>query len=206
VSGGTVTALNRAVSPTDELTGSTERLTGLIEVAANVQPGQSGGPLVDAQGRVIGVDTAASANYRYQTSGGLGFAIPINSAMSVVRQIDAGQGSDTVHVGPTGMLGVSVLSGPVNRYDPGSRSRGERRAAASGVQVAGVQPDSPAEQAGLGRGDVIVAVDGSTVESATDLTNLLVRHHPGDPVSLQWVDGSGQRQDATATLVPGPPA
>jgi S1-C subfamily serine protease len=203
VSGGTVTALNRSVSPTDQLTGSSERLTGLIEVAANVQPGESGGPLVDLQGRVVGVDTAASANYRYQTTGGTGFAIPINSAMDVVHQIDAGQGSETVHVGPTGILGVSVVSG-ANPDDPNSLSR--QRSAAGGVAVAGVQPGSPAAEAGLSPGDVIVGVDGLSVDSATTLTSALGRHHPGDQVDLEWVDGSGQRQSATVALAPGPPA
>jgi S1-C subfamily serine protease len=205
VSGGTVTALNRSVSPTDELTGSVERLTGLIQVAANVQPGDSGGPLVDREGRVIGVDTAASANYRYQTNGGIGFAIPVNSAMAVVHQIDAGQASETVHVGPTGILGVSVLGAPVRRLSPDSAD-GDRPFSGTGVAVAGVQSGSPAEQAGLGRGDMIVALDGLAVDSPTTLTNLLVRHHPGDQVTLQWVDSSGERRTATATLVPGPPA
>ena len=206
-SGGTVTALNRSVNPRDELTGSTERLTGLIEVAANVQPGDSGGPLVDREGQVIGVNTAASANYRYQSTGATGFAIPINSAMAVVRQIQAGQSSDTVHIGPTGMLGVSVLSGPATQFDPGVGTGSERRrTVVNGVTVAGVQAGSPAEQAGLDQGDVIVGLDGSTVDSATTLTNLIGRYKPGDQVAVQWVDSLGQRQSATIALVPGPPS
>jgi S1-C subfamily serine protease len=205
-SGGKVTSLNRSISPSDELTGSVERLNGLIEVAANVQPGDSGGPLVDGDGRVIGVDTAASANYRYQTSGGTGYAIPINDAMAIARQIQGGNASETVHIGPTGMLGVSVLSAPGNRY-PGSRYGGDEssRYIPAGVVVAGVQAGSPAEQAGLGRGDVIVALDGATVDSATTLTTLIGQHHPGDQVTLQWVDSTGQRQSAPVGLVPGPP-
>ncbi|HEY0576028.1 MAG TPA: trypsin-like peptidase domain-containing protein [Pseudonocardia sp.] len=206
-SGGTVTALNRSVNPRDELTGSTERLTGLIEVAANVQPGDSGGPLVDSQGRVIGVNTAASANYRYQSTGATGFAIPINSAMTVVRQIQAGQSSDTVHIGPTGMLGVSVVSGPATQFDPGVGTGSERRrTVVNGVTVAGVQAGSPAEQAGLEQGDVIVGLDGSTVDSATTLTNLIGHYKPGDQVAVQWIDSLGQRQSATVALIPGPPS
>jgi len=205
-SGGAVTALNRSVSPSDELTGSTERLNGLIEVAANVQPGDSGGPLVDSEGRVIGVDTAASANYRYQSTGGTGYAIPINSALAVARQIQSGQASETVHIGPTGMIGVSVVSGPASRYDPGSYGGSERRAGlAQGVAVAGVQAGSPAERAGLGAGDTIVALDGLAVDSPTTLTNLIGHHHPGDQVALQWVDSTGQRQTGNVGLVPGPP-
>jgi S1-C subfamily serine protease len=205
-SGGKVTSLNRSISPSDELTGSVERLQGLIEVAANVQPGDSGGPLVDSEGRVIGVDTAASANYRYQATGGTGYAIPINDAMTIARQIQGGSASETVHIGPTGMLGVSVLSTPGNRY-PGTRYGGDEssRYVPAGVVVAGVQAGSPAEQAGLGRGDVIVALDGATVDSATTLTTLIGQHHPGDQVTLQWVDSTGQRQSAPVGLVTGPP-
>ena len=206
-SGGKVTSLNRSISPSDELTGSVERLNGLIEVAANVQPGDSGGPLVNSAGQVIGVDTAASANYRYQSSGGTGYAIPINDAMAIARQIQAGNASETVHIGPTGMLGVSVLSTPGTRF-PGSRyGSGDEssRYVQAGVVVAGVQAGSPAEQAGLGRGDVIVALDGATVDSATTLTTLIGQHHPGDQVTLQWVDSTGQRQSAPVALVTGPP-
>lgn len=206
-SGGKVTSLNRSISPSDELTGSVERLNGLIEVAANVQPGDSGGPLVNSAGQVIGVDTAASANYRYQSTGGTGYAIPINDAMAIARQIQAGNASETVHIGPTGMLGVSVLSTPGSRF-PGSRSgSGDQssRYVPAGVVVAGVQAGSPAEQAGLGRGDVIVALDGATVDSATTLTTLIGQHHPGDQVTLQWVDSTGQRQSAPVALVTGPP-
>ncbi|HEY2095058.1 MAG TPA: trypsin-like peptidase domain-containing protein [Pseudonocardia sp.] len=208
-SGGTVTSLNRSINPSDELTGSTEHLTGLIEVAANVQPGDSGGPLVNADGRVIGVDTAASANYRYQSSGGTGYAIPINDAMTLVRQIRAGQASESIHIGPTGMLGVSVVSSPAGRYTGGGQSGDEssRYQPISGVLVAGVQDGSPAQQAGLGRGDVITGLDGRRVDTPTTLTNLIGLHHPGDRVLLQWTDSAtGQQQSAPVGLVTGPPS
>jgi S1-C subfamily serine protease len=100
-----------------------------------------------------------------------------------------------------------VLSAPGSRF-PGSRyGSGDEssRYAPAGVVVAGVQAGSPAEQAGLGRGDVIVALDGATVDSATTLTTLIGQHHPGDQVTLQWVDSTGQRQSAPVALVTGPP-
>jgi S1-C subfamily serine protease len=202
VAGGTVTALDRSVSPTDELTGAAEQLTGLIEVAARVEPGDSGGPLVDRDGRVIGINTAASANYRYQTTGGTGFAIPINSALAVARQIESGQTTDTVHVGRTGILGVRVLSVPANRVELSA----PEESPPNGVPVVGVQLGSPAEQAGLSAGNVLTALDGKTVDSATTLINLLGHHHPGDRVTVQWVNATGQQQSATITLIEGPPA
>jgi S1-C subfamily serine protease len=202
VAGGTVTALDRSVSPTDELTGASERLTGLIEVAASVEPGDSGGPLVNRDGRVIGVNTAASANYRYQAGGGTGFAIPINNALAVVHQINAGQASDTVHVGPTGILGVQVLSAPGG--DAGSPFPDQ--GTSPGVPVAGVQLGSPAAEAGLQADDVLTGLDGATVDSATTLIRLLGHHHPGDRVALRWTDSTGQQQSTTIALATGPPA
>ena len=65
---------------------------------------------------------------------------------------------------------------------------------------------SPADKAGLTEGDVITSVNGSSVSSASDLSNRLESDHPGDSVQLQWTDGSGQTASATVTLTSGPPA
>jgi S1-C subfamily serine protease len=194
-----VTDLDRTISPRDELTGTVERLTGLIEVAANVQPGDSGGPLVNTAGEVVGVDTAASSNYRYFSAGGTGYAIPINSAMAIARQIHGGSASQAVHLRPTAMLGVAVraASSQLSRGGDGARS---------GVSVSGVQDGSPAQRAGVSNGDVIVGFDGTDVDSTNMLTDLVARHRPGDRVALVWADRGGQRRTATVTLVEGPAA
>jgi S1-C subfamily serine protease len=154
---------------------------------------------VTAAAEVVGVDTAASANYRYFTAGGTGYAIPINSAMAIARQIQAGAGTDSVHVGPTPMLGVTVVSSG-NRF--GRDSDGYR----SGVTVTSVPAGSPAQRAGVASGDVIVGFDGTDVDSANTLTTMVLRHRPGDQVSLVWASRGGQRRTATVTLVAGPPA
>ena len=86
---GKVTALGRPISA-GEADGTSERLTGLIQIDAALEPGDSGGPLFDSGKHVIGMDTAASAGFAFE-SGGEGFAIPIDRAMSVVRQIEAGR-------------------------------------------------------------------------------------------------------------------
>ena len=94
--GGTVTALNQSITASDQGDGTSEQLTGLIETNADIQPGDSGGALVNTSGQVIGVDTAASAGYSFQfngqSQGNQGFAIPINTALSIARQIEAGNG------------------------------------------------------------------------------------------------------------------
>jgi S1-C subfamily serine protease len=187
--GGAVTALGQAITATDESDGTSEQLAGLIEVNANIQPGDSGGALVDTNGRVIGVNTAASAGFSFQTAGGQGFAIPINQAISIGHQIDSGQGTASVHIGPTAFLGVLVSV---------------QNSSTSGATLARAVPGGPAALAGLGGGDVITAIDGRAVDKPATLTSLILRYHPGDKVQLAWSDGTGQSHRATVTLGTGP--
>ena len=115
VAQGQVTALKRTITATDIGGGNAERLGGLIETDAPVLPGDSGGPMVNSGGQVIGMDAAASAantSYTAERANVQGFAIPIDSALAIARQIEAGTSSATVHVGPTGFLGVEVVPSP----------------------------------------------------------------------------------------------
>ena len=107
--GGSITALNQSITASNDLDGTNEQLAGLIETNADIQAGDSGGPLVNTSGQVLGIDTAGSESYSLQgssSSGGDGYAIPINTAISIAQQIEAGQSSSTVHVGTTAFLGV----------------------------------------------------------------------------------------------------
>ena len=108
--GGSVTAVDQSITASDSGGGNAENLTGLIEINAAIQPGDSGGSLVDTAGRVIGMDTAASAGSGYQVSGSQAYAIPIATALSLAKQIESGKASSTVHIGETGFLGISVQS------------------------------------------------------------------------------------------------
>ena len=201
--GGSITGLDKSITASDGGGGNAENLQGLIEINAGIQPGDSGGPLVDTSAQVIGMDTAASTSSDYQVTGSQAYAIPISTALSIAKQIEAGKASSTIHIGATGFLGVSVQSssGAGNgAFGGGSGS------SASGATVVGVLSGSAAEKAGLAQGDVITSLDGTAVNSASDLSNLLVTHHPGDTVQLQWTDQSGQTQSAGVTLASGPPA
>jgi len=186
---GRVVALNQTVSASDALTGSTETLDNLIQVDAPIRPGDSGGPTVNSDNQVIGMNTAASANYKLGR--GEGFAIPINEAMAIANQIRAGAASPTVHIGPTGFLGLGVSDSPNG----------------PGVVVQRVVPGAPAAQAGIIQGDRIVSVDNNPVNSATALTNLLDQHHPGDTVAVGVLNGIGVggTRVENVTLAPGPP-
>ncbi|MGW4246787.1 S1C family serine protease [Nocardia sp. NPDC004722] len=183
---GKVTGLNQAITASDDSTGSSEQLTGLIQIAANIEPGDSGGPLVNSAGQVIGMDTAASKGFRFNNGGGQGFAIPINKALTVAKKIQAGQSSDVIHIGDTAFIGVSVTS------------------TAGGAQIRGVVQGGPADQLGLQARDTITAVDSHTITSATDLTATMDQHHPGDTVTLKWIDPTGQNQSAQVQLAKGP--
>ncbi len=209
---GIVSALDQTITVSDDTTGSAEQLAGLIQVAAGVAPGDSGGPLVNTAGQVIGVDTAGSTGPGLDTAGGEGLAIPINDAIAISKQITAGSTSATVHIGPTGILGI-VVQQPSTQ--PGQGERGGRfgsrsgspyGSVAAGAVVVGVTPRSPSEQSGLAAGDVIVSLNGAAVDSPTTLATLLTGHHPGDLVPLTWVDPSGQQHNATVRLTAGPPS
>jgi S1-C subfamily serine protease len=197
---GKITGFSRSISTNDELTGSSEQLQGLIQVAANIAPGDSGGPLVNEAGEVIGVNTAASINYKTNIPNGVGFAIPINQAMGIVDVIRAGKSTEEVHVGPTGIIGVAV-TGPA--VLPGGYTT---RSNKPGATVTSVAFGSPGEEAGLQRGDVIVELDGKMVDSPTRLTSIVGQHGPGDKLTMVWTDAAGQRKSGTVTLAEGPPA
>jgi S1-C subfamily serine protease len=188
VATGTVTGLNQSITATDAASGTAEQLSGLIRTNAAIQAGDSG--------QVIGIDTAASSGSVQLNSSTAtqAFTIPINEAVSIARQIEAGTSSATVHIGSTALLGVEIASASQQLGNP----------AAGGAQVAGVQPGSAAAGAGLTSGDVITAVGGHRVSSASDVRSALSRYHPGDKISITWTDQAGQSHSATAVLGSGP--
>jgi S1-C subfamily serine protease len=188
---GNITQLGTSVRASDESGGGSRELTDLIRVAADIRPGDSGGPLVNASGQVIGVTVAATLTYRMgNVRGGEGFAIPIDHALGVAGAIRSGGGAG-VHMGDTAFIGVGIADakdggGPV------------------GAVVRQVLPNTPARGIGITSGAVIVAVDGTTINTASDLSNVMDAHHPGDTVQLSWLDRAGNPQSASVVLSAGP--
>jgi S1-C subfamily serine protease len=188
-----VTALDQTITTQAEGSAAAETLHGLIETNADIQAGDSGGPLYDANDQIVGIDTAAEEG-GYTTAG---YAIPIASALSIAQQIENGQASENVVIGNPAFLGVQVSSttGGRNRYS---------QAATSGALISGVVTGTPAADAGLVAGDTITGIDNTSIADPSDLTSALAGHTPGQQITVSWVDGSGASQSATVTLATGP--
>ena len=186
---GTVTGLNQSVTALDQTEGVIEELTGLISTSVPIEPGDSGGPLVTAAGQVIGMNTAEPAQFQIQSSAVQAFAIPVGQVAAVVSQIKTGKGSPGIHIGPTAFLGIAVVSFGVPV--PGG----------TGAGVVGVTSESPAAEAGLAVGDVIMSLGGWVVTSASDVRTVMVAYHPGEKINVTWVDLAGRAH--TAYLVTG---
>ena len=221
VASGSVTALNQSITASDEGSGAnSEQLTGLIETNADIQPGDSGGALVDSYGQVVGMNTAASSGSAFQSDSGQSavqaYAIPIDSAETIANQIEDGQGSSTVHIGETAFLGIETGSGSSGSGSGDSggfggfggfgQGDGSGSGTTSGVTISGILSGSPADNAGLTQGDTITSVGGQSVSSTSDIQQALVKYHPGDKVSVSWVDQAGQSHTVTVTLANGPAA
>ena len=152
---GSVTALDQTMTASSN--GSTpETLDGLIQFSAAVVPGDSGGPVFDDEGEVIGMTTAASSG----TVDTVAYAIDIEDALVIAHQIQSGVASDTVTIGYPAFLGISL---------------------GSDGSVAGVLEGTPAASSGLVAGDVITAVDGVAVTASSSLSDpaghVLARRH-----------------------------
>jgi len=222
---GQVTALDQTITASDEAGSTTsETLHGMIQTDANIVAGDSGGPL-SGPGGVIGMDTAGNNAGAQQQA--VGFAIPVNTALSVARQIAAGQPSSVVAVGYPPFLGIFVGSGsassPQSQEQQAQQQYGTGQSpacsdsnaglmapstvapVASGVLVDGTICGSPAAGAGLTGGAVITAINGQSVSSPDQLSSTLARFRPGDTISVTWVSPAGQRTTSSIRLTAGPP-
>jgi S1-C subfamily serine protease len=207
---GTIRALNQSIEASDSGAGTTEKLHGMIETNAPIEQGDSGGPLVDGNGQVIGMDTAAdssSSGFGGYSANTTGFAIPINSALTIANQINAGKASTNVHIGLAGFMGVNVAdASDPNGCKPGGGDGfgglggGFNPPVNSGALICQVYPDSPSSAAGLSNGDVITSVNGTTVSSADGLTALTATSHPGDEFAINYVDQFGTKHSSTVHL------
>jgi len=182
---GSVQGLGRSIN----VKGATEqdppqRLEGLIETNAPAWPGDSGGPMFDAETEVLGMTTAGSDEEQDDRRV---YAVPIDEAMAVVRQILAGDESGTVVIGPKAYLGVILAVDD-----------------SSAVTVSRVEGNAPAAKAGVRAGDTITAVDGQRVRSRGELSTVLDGIQPGSTVALEWTTSGGAKRSAPVTVTAAP--
>ena len=170
VTTGIVSALNRDISSTNNFT-----ISGVIQTDAAINHGNSGGPLLNMSGEVVGINTQIESD-----SGGnegVGFAVPSSTISTVASKLVSGQKVQHPY------LGVYVGT-PANR---------------SGAQIAQVKSGSPAASAGLKAGDVITAFDGQAIQSPQDLTAAVGAKAPGDKVTITYVR-NGSTKTAQVTI------
>jgi putative serine protease PepD len=184
---GIVSALDRPVTASAE-DGSDQVVTNAIQIDAAVNPGNSGGPLFNASGEVIGITSSIatlSGGMQSGSSGsiGLGFAIPSNLASQIGDQLVADGTAEHA------FLGVSLQDETATADDVTRRGAG----------VVEVTPDSPAGDAGIQQGDVIVAIDGDAVNGSASLTAFVREKEAGDE-SVLTVVRDGSTREITVTL------
>jgi serine protease Do len=152
----------------------------MIQTDASINPGNSGGPLLNTRGEVIGINTLIITQGLPQ-SAGVGFAVPINAAKEILPQLR--EHGKVVR----GWLGVQII--PLTE----DLARTYKRADAKGAAITDVTDASPAEKAGLKPGDVVIGVDGRSVNDNNDLSRYIASKAPGETVRLQIVREGGDR-------------
>jgi S1-C subfamily serine protease len=225
VAPGVISGTGRTIQADDGASGFTETLHDMLATTARIEPGDSGGPLADSAGTVIGVDTAAGTG-----STATGYAIPIDTAIAAERQIAAGHLIPGISLGVGGFLGAIVGSGtassPVKQREaelgggtgaaarPASATcvttRGGAAAPAAiaparaGALVIGVLCGTGAATAGITAGDVITAADGRRVASPRALSAIVNGGRPGSVMSFTWVSTRGISRTSRVRLSPAP--
>jgi serine protease Do len=169
VTEGIVSWLGRNVTVGGAAT--TEHLKDLIQTDAAINPGNSGGPLIDANGNLVGINTAAASASAAENTG---FSIAIDQALPLIQQILKQKPQQRAWLG----VEVQTLTPPL-------ASQLGVAPTTSGVAIVGIVTGGPAASSGLRRGDVIQAVDGTSVTAAAGLTQVLSGHSPGDKVSVR---------------------
>jgi S1-C subfamily serine protease len=202
---GSISAIGRTITANGGFSETPEVLHNLIETNAQIQPGDSGGPLLNSKGQVIGIDTAASS--ADATPSSLGFAIPINQAKSIALAIEQGTvtSSNGVHVGLSPFLGVytgSQSSNPFGNFSIGGATSACSLTAAptAGASISDVISGGPAARAGIVGGDTITSINGKQIASWQALTSAVGSMKIGTKVALGYADSCGSAHSTTLTI------
>jgi S1-C subfamily serine protease len=182
---GSVTGTDQPLTvSSDSPWGNSEDLQGLVATNAGAVPGDSGGPMFDAQNEVLGMTTAGS------TKEHASYAIPIAAAIAVVDQIETGQDAGTVRVGPAGYLGVRVADSSYTGV--------------GGATVESVVSGGPAEKAGITAGSRLTRIGDVTINNQTNVANVIRAIEPGQQVTIWWITAKKNTKHATVTAGASP--
>src|SRR5580700_6998006 len=229
---GQVTALNQTITAGDQGgTVSQETLHNMIQTNANIVSGDSGGPLANSAGQVIGMDTAGNDGGFGVQQDSSGYAIPIDTALAVAGQMEQGQASSTVTIGYPPFMGVYIGQG--SNSDPQAQAEQQNGGngggfggngnqncytssqnlaapasianVSSGTLILGTICGGPAMAVGMTAGSVITTVNGQAIGSPDSLTGMVSKFRPGTTIKVTWVSPSGQRSTSSIKLTAGPP-
>jgi serine protease Do len=173
-------------------TATVPGLANFIQTDAAINFGNSGGPLIDGQGRVVGINTMIQ---RGELAEGIGFAIPINEARKAAEELRAGGSVKR------GYLGISMNNTGINEKARAYYKLSDN----NGVIVAGVTKEGPAAEAGLRENDIIRKIDGNPVKDNQDLLAMIASRKPGETVKLEILRG-GETMKVDAKLTTRPAA
>ena len=190
VTQGIVSALGRTVTAGDSSSSASETLTNMIQTDAAINSGNSGGPLIDTSGQVIGMNTAVAGSTSDGTNAqNIGFAIPASTIESLLPKLQKG-GTARNSGGALGVTAETLNAQLRQQYGFTPQS---------GAVVLSVLSGSPADQAGIQQGDVIVAVDSTPIASAEQLASAISGHHAGTTVQVTYYTGN-QKHTKSITL------
>ena len=188
VTSGWISALNRTIS-TDDGTNS----TGLIQTDAAINPGNSGGALLNMKGELIGIN---SAKYADSAVGGMGYAIPISKAKPILEELMNRETREKVDSSKKGYLGVSLANLTTEAIEMYNMP--------TGAFVRSVEDDSPAQEAGICKGDIIVKFDGQKVSDGDDLLDKLQYYKSGEKIEAVIARATnGEYEENTIELTLG---
>ncbi|MEI8061617.1 MAG: trypsin-like peptidase domain-containing protein [Candidatus Berkelbacteria bacterium] len=190
VTAGVISAKQRDIQASDSTGASSENLSGMLQTDAAINTGNSGGPLVNLQGQVIGINTAVASGAQ-----GIGFAIPINAAKSAIDSIKKTGKIVRPYLGVRYLPITPDIAKTNNlKYDYGALV-----VKGNGIGQVAVVPGSPADKAGIVENDIILEINGERIDSTNSMTSLLTKYNVGDTVSVK-ISHAGEEKTVKVTL------
>lgn len=191
VTSGIVSGTGRSITASDGSYSNSETLTDMIQTDAAINAGNSGGPLVNAAGEIIGINTATSSG-----ADGIGFSIPISSVKGILAQLKEKGSADRAYLG---VYGINITSEVAAEYDLPVNAGTYLYYSSGRYNSSAITSNSPAEKAGLKDKDIIIAVNGIKIGTSGSLTTLIGEYKPGDTVQLSILR-SGKELALNVTL------